>query len=108
MPWVDLALCEATARETREGWLLLTIEPEMNRDSKSTNESAVLPWLDHWACPAGTRGFCSALAAIVGPVQNTFFLTVHYFNSFVPIGQQAGQATVLGRPSPSKCLWIQQ
>jgi hypothetical protein len=38
----------------------------------------VLPWLAHWACRAGTRDFCSALAAIVGPVQNILCLTVHY------------------------------
>jgi hypothetical protein len=44
-----------------------------------------------------TRDFCPALAALVGPVQNIFFLTVHYFNSFVPITQQAGQAAVLDR-----------
>jgi hypothetical protein len=42
----------------------------------------VLPCLVNWACPAGTRDFCSALAALVGPVQN-IFLAVHYFNSFV-------------------------
>ncbi len=30
-----------------------------------------------------------------------FFLTVHCFNSFVPIAQQAGQAAVLGRLSLS-------
>jgi hypothetical protein len=41
----------------------------------------VLPWLVDWACRAGTRDFCSALAAQVGPVQNIFFLTVHYFTS---------------------------
>ncbi len=46
-----------------------------------------------------------ALAALVGPVQNIVFLTVLYFNSFVPIAQQAGQAAVLGRLSFSKCLW---
>ncbi len=28
--------------------------------------------------------FCSALAVLVGPVQNIFFLTVHYFNSLTP------------------------
>ncbi len=41
------------------------------------------------------------LAALVGPVQNIFFITAHYFNSFVPIAQQrqAGQAAVL-------CLWF--
>jgi hypothetical protein len=31
-----------------------------------------------WACRAGTRDFCSALAALVGPVQNIFSLTVRY------------------------------
>jgi hypothetical protein len=29
-------------RETREGWPLLTVETEMNGDSKSTNEKEVL------------------------------------------------------------------
>ncbi len=33
----------------------------------------VLPWLVRWACHAGTRDFCSALAGLVGPVQNIFF-----------------------------------
>jgi hypothetical protein len=32
----------------------------------------VLPWLVRWACRAGTRDFYSALAALVGPVQNIF------------------------------------
>jgi hypothetical protein len=39
---------------------------------------------------AGISDFCSALAAIVGPAQNMFFLTVHSFNSFAFIAQQAG------------------
>ncbi len=58
---------------------------------------------------AGTRDFCTVLAALVGPVQNMFCLAVYYFNSFVPIAQQAGQAAVLavGRLSISRCLWIQ-
>jgi hypothetical protein len=33
--------------------------------------------------------FCPALAAQVGPLQNIFFLTIHYFNLFVPIALQA-------------------
>jgi hypothetical protein len=41
---------------------------------------------------------------IVG--QSCGFLTVHYFNSFVPIAQQAGQAAVLGLLSISMCLWV--
>jgi hypothetical protein len=68
-----------------------------------------LSWLVRWACRAGTRDFCSALATLVGPVQNFFFfLIILYFNSFVPIAQQAGQATVLGHPSLSVCLWFRQ
>jgi|688.fasta_scaffold329747_1 hypothetical protein len=56
----------------------------------------LLPWLVRWACRAGTRDFCPSKTALVGPVQNIFFLAVHYFNPFGPIGQQAGQAAVLG------------
>jgi hypothetical protein len=51
-------------RETREGWPLLTVETEVNGDSKSANEKG-LPWLVHWACREGTRDFCSAVAALV-------------------------------------------
>ncbi len=36
--------------------------------------------------------------------QRIFVLTVHYFNSFVPIAQQAGQAVVQGRLSLSVCI----
>jgi hypothetical protein len=51
----------------------------------------LLPWLVCWACRAGTRDFCSALAALLGTVQNIFFLTVHYLNFFDPIaGSRAG------------------
>jgi hypothetical protein len=57
----------------------------------------VLPWLVRWARRAGTRNFYLALAALVSPVQNIFFLTVHNFNLCVPIAQQAGKAVMLGR-----------
>ncbi len=43
----------------------------------------VLPWLVHWACRAGTRDSCSALGALIGPVEI-------FFNFFVPLAQQAG------------------
>jgi hypothetical protein len=33
----------------------------------------VIPMLVPWACSAGTRDFCSALAALVGPGQKIFF-----------------------------------
>jgi hypothetical protein len=66
----------------------------------------VLPWLVRWACRLDTRYFCSALAALVGPLQNIIFLTVHYLHSFVPIAQQAGQAAVMGRLSLRMCLCV--
>jgi hypothetical protein len=37
--------------------------------------------------------------------KNIFYLTGRYFNSFVLITQQAGQAAVLGRLSLGVCLW---
>jgi hypothetical protein len=65
----------------------------------------VLPWLVLWVCRAGTRDFCSALAALVGSVQNIFPIPVHYFISFVSNARQDGQAAVLDRLSLSMCLW---
>jgi hypothetical protein len=55
----------------------------------------VHPWLIHWVLLV----FCPALAALVDPVKTIIFLSVHYFNSFVPIAQQAGQTVVSGRLS---------
>ncbi len=82
-------LCNVISRETREGWPLLTVETEVNGDSKSTTErSPSLVCLVSFAGRAGTQEFCSALAALVSSVENICFLTVHYFNSFVPIAQQ--------------------
>ena len=74
--------------------------------SQRVQMKGVIPMLVPWACSAGTRDFCSAMAALVGPVQNIFSLTVHYFNSFVPITQQAGQAVVQNRLSINVCLWV--
>jgi hypothetical protein len=50
----------------------------------------VLPWLVRWSFRASTGDFCIVLAALVGPVQNIFFLTVLYIIS-IPLS-----------PSPSK------
>ncbi len=68
-------------------------------ETQRVQMTGVLLCLVRWACYAGLRYFCSALAALEGLVQNIFFLTVHNFNSFVPITQKAGQAVVLGRLS---------
>jgi hypothetical protein len=59
----------------------------------------VLFWWDRWALCSGTRDFYPAWVAVVGPVQNKFSLSVHYFSPLVPIAQQAGQSVVLGHLS---------
>ncbi len=70
-------------RENRFKWPLLTVKTEVNEDSKSTNER-VLPWLVRWDFRTGTRDFCSALAALVGSVQNIFFLARTLFQFLCP------------------------
>jgi hypothetical protein len=50
----------------------------------------VFPWLVRLARRAGTRGFCTALAALVSPVQNIFPPSHIFFSLFVPIAQQPG------------------
>ncbi len=75
---------------------LLTVETEVNGDSKRTHDR-VLSWLVRRTRRACTRDFGPALAALISPVQNIIFLTVHFFT----INRQAG---VLGRLSV--CLWL--
>ncbi len=96
---------EHITRETRDEWALLTVETEVNGDSTSTNDRG--PFLvGSLGLLCRSREFSSVLAALVGPVQNIFFLTVHYFNSFVPISQQAWQTAVLGRLSLSLSIHL--
>jgi hypothetical protein len=66
----------------------------------------VLSWLVRWPWCAVKGYFCSALAAKICPVQNIFPHHIYCYNSFVPIGQKAGLATVLGRLSLSMFLWL--
>jgi hypothetical protein len=69
-------------REITERWPLLTVETEVNGVSAGSTNERVLPWLVRWACRAGTRDFCPALAALVSPIQDIF--TVHYFQFVCP------------------------
>ncbi len=95
---------ELLARKTWEGWPLLTVETEVNGDSKCTNEGPSL--VGSLGLPCRYKRFLFCLGCSSRPsVKYFFFLTIHYFNSFVPIAQQAGQAAVLGRLSLSMCLW---
>ncbi len=77
------------------GWPLLTVETEVNGDSKSTND-----WLVRLACRAGTKIFFLPWLLYSRPSTKYFFPS-----PCVPIAQQAGQAVVLGRLSLSMCLW---
>ncbi len=89
---------QCLAQRDERGWPLLTQRHQMKE---------VLSWLVRWASRAVTRDFFFAFVALVRPVTKYFFfLTVHYFMSFFPIAQQAGQAAVLGRLSLSLCLWF--
>jgi hypothetical protein len=59
----------------------------------------VLSWLVRLAYSAGTgtRNFCSALAALVGPVQNIFFsLTISIPRS--PLASKLGAGSRAGSP----------
>jgi hypothetical protein len=73
--------------------------PSLAKGDSGVHLKGVLPWLVRWARHAGKRNFYPALAALVGPVQNIFFLTVHYFKSFIPIARQARKAVVPSRLS---------
>ncbi len=53
------------------------------------------------ACRAGTRDFCLALAALVGPVENTSPYTISIHLSPSPSKLGTGQADVLARLSLS-------
>jgi hypothetical protein len=59
---------------------------------KSTNEG-VLSWLVRWACHAGTRDFCLALAALVGPVQiffpSPYIISIHLTPSPSKLSRQS-------------------
>jgi hypothetical protein len=81
--------------ETREGWPLLTVETEVNGDSKRTiDRDSFLGWLVGLVMPV-REIFCHALAALVS--------TVHFFILLVPVAQPPRHAVVLGRLS--LCLW---
>ncbi len=51
------------------------------------------------------KRFFPALATLISPAQNIFFLTANYFTSFVSIAQQAGQVVMPGRLSLNTRLW---
>ncbi len=87
---------------TRERWPLLTVETEVNGDSR-VQMKGVLPWLVCGARHSGTRDFYPALAALVTSVQNIFPHS-RLFQFMCP-HRTSGQAVVQGRLSLNVCLW---
>jgi hypothetical protein len=110
-----------TTRETKEGWPLLTVETEVNGDSKSTNERGP-SLVGSLGLLARYKRFFSAFADLISQepefmetsslrtlkimpgnlngkckfmnsasVQNNFSLAVNYFNSFVPSPSKLGR-----------------
>ncbi len=79
---------------------MLTVKTEANGDSKSANDRLVGPLSSSYRYKRilSCLGCPSRLSTV------HFFLTVHYFSSFVPIAQQDVQAVVLGRFSVNVCL----
>jgi hypothetical protein len=66
----------------------------------------VIPWLVHWARCAGTKDFYSALDALVSPLQNIFFLTLHTFSFYVSSSlSHLDRPVVPGRLSLNIDLW---
>jgi hypothetical protein len=64
----------------------------------------VLPWLVSWVLRAGARDFCSALAALVGQIQNIFSSTYIFSNPLSPIAQQARANSRAG--SLVSLIWV--
>jgi hypothetical protein len=101
-----MQITKGLLKETRERWPLLTVGTEVHRDLEGTNERGPsLVGLLGLSCRYKRVLFC--LGCSSRPSTKYFFLTVlvHFFTSFVPIAQQAGQAAVLGRLSCNMCLW---
>jgi hypothetical protein len=74
----------------------MTVETELIR--MGVQMKGVLPWLVCWACCASTRDFLSTMAALVGPVNKSFFSAVHYFNSCVPYRPESLAGSRAGSP----------
>jgi hypothetical protein len=60
---------QVRVRDYREGWPLLKLR---KIGTQRVQLKGILPRLVRWALHVGTREFCPALAALVGPVQNIF------------------------------------
>jgi hypothetical protein len=79
----------------------MTVVTELEMGTQGVHMNWALPWWVHWACRAGTRDFCPA-GCPSRPSSKYFFLTVHYFNSFVTWTNKRGR-----QPCWVACLLVQ-
>jgi hypothetical protein len=71
-------------RDAREGWPLLTVETEVDGDSKRTNDRDP-SLIGSFGLVVPVQEIFVALAPPVSPVQNIIFLTAHFFTLLIPI-----------------------
>ncbi len=84
---------------------LLTVKIEANGDSRSTNEIGP-SLIDSLGSLYRYKRFLSCLDCCSRPSKKYVFPHfTHYFRTFVPIAQPAGQAVMLGHLSLNVCLW---
>jgi hypothetical protein len=76
-------------RETREGWPLLTVETEVDENSKGTNERGTF-MVGSLGLSCRYKKFLLRLGCTSRPSTKYFFPHYTHFNSFVPLVQQAG------------------
>jgi len=81
------SLEKSATRRTREGWPLLTVEIEVNGESKRTNERGPF-WVGSLGISCWYKTFLFCLGCFGQPSTKYFFFTVQYFNSFVPIAMR--------------------
>ncbi len=92
---------------------MLTVETEVNGDSKSTNQRgpSLVGSLGPSCHYAIIRDFYPAFASLVSSVQNIFcspFTISIYVSPLAPIAQQAGRAVVQDRLSLNMCLRLRK
>jgi hypothetical protein len=93
-----------TVPERPEGWPLLTVEIEVMGTQRVQMKGVPLCMVVRWARRAGTRDFYPALAALVSPVQNIFFLTVHCCISIYVSSSPSKLAGSRAGPPVSECV----
>ncbi len=87
----DIIDAAETGRETLEGWPLVTVETGAIGDSRSTTHERGPFFVGFWVWRAGTREFCSTLAALVGSIYffpSPYIISIPLSPSLNKLGRQ--------------------